>query len=59
MTLITRQKGSRRFDLPVEFPLTDSREVIVIHDRRRLPDRRKAEYGLDDVKIILSKMSDT
>ena len=58
MTLIARQKGSRRFNLPVEFPLTDSREVFVIQDRRRLPDRRKVKYGLDDLKVILSKMSD-
>jgi hypothetical protein len=57
MTLIARKKSSHRFDLPVEFPLTDSREVFVIQDRRRLPDRRKAKYGLDDLKIILSKMS--
>jgi hypothetical protein len=58
MTLIVRQKGSRRFDLPVEFPLTDSQGIIVIQDRRRLPDRRKAEHGLDDLKVILTKMAD-
>ena len=39
-TLRVRQKDSRRFDLPVEFPLTDSRNVTVIQDRRRLVDRR-------------------
>jgi hypothetical protein len=44
-------------DLPVEFPLTDSNEAFVFHDRRRLHDRRKKEYGLDDLKIILRKMS--
>ena len=58
MTLIVRQKGSRRFDLPVEFPLTDSQGIIVIQDRRRLPDRRKAKYELDDLKAILTKMAD-
>ena len=40
-TLRVRQKDSRRFDLPVEFPLTDGRNVTVIQDRRRLVDRRK------------------
>ena len=41
--LKVRQKGSRRSDLPVEFRLIDSREVIVIQDQRQLPDRR---YGI-------------
>ena len=57
MILIERQKGSRRFDLPVEFPLTDSQGLFVVKDRRRLPDRRKAEHGNDDQKGILSKMN--
>jgi len=55
-TLIIRQKGSRRFDLPVEFPLTDSQGLFVVKDRRRLSDRRKAKHGTDDLKVILSKM---
>jgi len=58
MPLIIRQKGGRRFDMPVEFPLEDSQGVLVIQDRRRLPDRRKAEYGLDDMKVIFAKMAD-
>jgi hypothetical protein len=49
MTLIERQKGRRRFDLPVKFPLTDSQGVSVIQDRRRLPDRRKENGNLDDL----------
>ena len=57
MTLIVRQKGDRRFDLPVEFPLEDSQGVFLIQDRRRLPDRRKEIYGIDDLKIIVSKMA--
>ena len=56
-TLIIRQKGSRRFDLPVEFPLTDSQGLIVVKDRRRLSDRRKAKHGIDDLKVILSKIA--
>jgi hypothetical protein len=30
--MIARQKGSRRFDMLVEFPLEDSQGVIVIKD---------------------------
>ena len=54
--VVIRQKGSRRMDLPTEFPLTDSQGLLVIQDRREIPDRRKAEHGLNDLKVILSKM---
>lgn len=56
MRQLVRNKGSRRLGFPVEFPLTSSQEVVVIHDRRILPDRRKAKYGLDDLKVLLTKM---
>ena len=58
MPLIIRQKGGRRFDMPVEFPLEDSQGVHVIQDRRRLPDRRKAKFELDDMKVISAKMTE-
>lgn len=57
MKLMIRQKGSRRTGLPVEFPLTDSEGVSVLHDRREIPDRRKTQCGLEDLEVILSKMS--
>jgi hypothetical protein len=57
MTIIVRQKGCRRFDMPVKFPMEDCQGVVVIQDRRRLPDRRKEKYGIDDLKVILSKMA--
>ena len=41
--IIVRQKGNRRMGFPVEFPLEDDQGVIVVQDRRRLPDRRKAK----------------
>ena len=41
-TLIVRQKVNRRFNMPAEFPLESSQGVIVIQDRRQLPDQRKA-----------------
>ena len=56
-TLIVRKRNSRRSDLPVDFPLTDSRGVILIQDRRRLPDRRKVKNNFDDQKGILPKMA--
>ena len=52
-----RKRVSRRFNLPVEFPLKDSQGVCVIQDRRRLPDRRKIKYVLDDMKVISAKMA--
>jgi len=56
MRLVVRQKGSRRLGLPVEFPLMDNQGLCVIYDRRREPDRRKSKHGIEDLKIILSKM---
>jgi hypothetical protein len=55
VTLTQRQKGSRRFDLPAEFPLTDCQGIAVIQDRRRFPDRRKAAASLIDLVVVLSK----
>jgi hypothetical protein len=43
--------------MPVKFPMEDCQGVVVIQDRRRLPDRRKEKYGIDDLKVILSKMA--
>ncbi len=54
---VVRQRVSRRFGLNVEFPLTDSRNVTVIQDRRRLPDRRKVINDFDDQKGIHTKMA--
>ena len=42
--------------LPVSFPLTDSDGIMVAHDRRLEPDRRKPTHDLEDLKVILSKM---
>jgi hypothetical protein len=58
MTLTVRQKGSRRFDLPVEFPLMDSQGVFVIKDRRQLTDRRKVKDDPGDMKVTLPEMTD-
>ena len=55
--MLVRQKGNRRSDIRANFPLEDSRGTIVIQDRRRLLDRRKEAYGIDDLKVILSKMA--
>jgi hypothetical protein len=58
MTLTVRQKGSRRFDLPVEFPLMDSQGVFVIKDRRQLTDRRKVKDDPGDMKVMHPEMTD-
>jgi hypothetical protein len=57
--IIVRKKGSRRMGLPVEFPLVDNQGVIVARDRRRLPDRRKAQQDSSDPGAIpIKKMAD-
>ena len=56
-TLKVRQTDSRRFGLPVEFPLTDSRNVAVIQDRRRLADLRKVINSFVAQKGIVTKMA--
>jgi hypothetical protein len=53
--LAARKKDSRRDDLPVEYPLKDSQGLFVIKDRRREPDRQKAEYDYIDLNGILLK----
>jgi len=55
MNLITRQEESRRDGLSVDFPVTDSQGLSIEQDRRRLPDRRRSEYGIADLKVMLSK----
>jgi len=56
--MIIRQKGDRRFNLPVEFPLMDSQGLFVITDRRQLSDRRKVKADTDDLMVMLSEMAD-
>jgi hypothetical protein len=55
--IIARQKGNRRWDLPHDFPLVDSQGILVMRDRRRLADRRKAIRDLDDLMAILFRIS--
>lgn len=57
MKFIVRGKGTRRWNLPVEFPLIDSDDLLVLRDRRKLPDRRKKEYDLNDFSRVLSNMA--
>jgi hypothetical protein len=41
MELVARQADDRRDGSPVEYPLTDSRGLLVDKDRRRYSDRRR------------------
>jgi hypothetical protein len=56
VTQIKRAKGQRRWDMYPEFPLTDSKGVIVISDRRRIRDRRLGNTSLEDRLLMLSEM---
>ena len=58
MGIIVRQKGSRRMIFPAEFPLVDGQGVVVIHDRRHLPDRRKAQHDTSDLRTTPLKMGE-
>jgi len=42
--------------MPVDFPLTDSGGVHVVHDRRRDNDRRKSPASLEDLLILFSQL---
>jgi hypothetical protein len=57
MKPIERQKGSRRLNLPVEFPLIDSEGTCVVRCRRNLPDRRKEKLGLADFQVMIAKLA--
>ena len=58
MEPVARQKGSRRWKLAAEFPLTDSQGLLVIQDRGRLPDRRKARHDIDGLMYTPAKTDD-
>lgn len=56
MSAIVNRTRERRGKLDVEFPLIDIKGIVVLHDRRRLSDRRKAKCGIEDLRILLSKL---
>ena len=56
-SLIVRKRFGRRSNSPAEFPLTDSREVTVIQDRRQLTDRRKVKNDSYDQKGMPKKVA--
>jgi len=58
MGRIVRQKGSRRMVFPAEFPLVDDQGVVVVQDRRRLPDRRKAQHDTSYMRTTPLKMGE-
>jgi len=51
-----RAQGQRRWGLFPEFPLKDSKGVIVISDRRRICDRRLGNTSLEQRLLMLSEM---
>ena len=52
MKLVVRSKDSRRSQLPASSPLRDSHGVLVSADRRKMTDRRKTKYGIDDLRVF-------
>jgi len=56
MIITRRQPGNRRWGFPPEFPLTDSDGFLVPVDRRRLPNRRRANSSL--MEALLSQSSE-
>jgi hypothetical protein len=51
-----RNKGQRRWDLEVEYPLKDSGGFTVIADRRQQSDRRLDNISVEDRMIGFSEM---
>jgi hypothetical protein len=51
-----RHPGERRWALQDEFPVTDSSGVLVIAERRNLPDRRLDNTTLEDRLLMFSGM---
>ena len=56
MIITRRQPGDRRWGLPAEFPLIDGTGFHVPADRRRIPNRRKANTSLEDMEGLLSQL---
>jgi len=50
-----RQPGDRRWGLNVEFPLRDSGGFVVLADRRKLRERRKAEATMEEWAALLAR----
>jgi hypothetical protein len=55
-----RNRTQVRINLPgTELPLTNDQGIVVLHDRRKLRDRRKARCGLADLKVLLNRIAST
>lgn len=54
---VKRTKGKRRWGSHPEFPLRDSKGVVVFSDRRRqISDRRLEHTSLEDRQLMLAEM---
>jgi hypothetical protein len=55
-TIVTnrRLKGERRWGLGFEFPMRDCGGILVISDRRKLPDRRLDNTTLEQRLLMFS-----
>lgn len=57
MTSVLNRTRTRRTTLNADLPLIDSQGTIVLQDRRKLADRRKAKCGIEDLRVILEKLA--
>ena len=55
MLTTRRQPGDRRWGLSVEYPLRDSGGSVVLTDRRRTSDRRRADATMEEWAALLSR----
>ena len=51
-----RNKGQRRWEIDLEFPIRDSGGVLVITDRRTLTDRRLGNTSMEERLVMFSGM---
>ena len=51
-----RAKGQRRWGFMTEYPLIDKDGVVVIANRRKIPDRRLDNITLEERQLLLSEM---
>jgi hypothetical protein len=56
MGFIKRQLGDRRMGLPLGFPLVDDDDVLVSRDRRIYQERRKADFTIEEIEMLLSQL---
>jgi hypothetical protein len=50
-----RQPGDRRWGLHVDYPLQDSSGFLVLANRRKLRERRRADTTMEELAALLAR----